>query len=176
MSDLSLFIEETIGTLNQKRVAALNALTLPGLLELQNPCLFSFKHVQIVGEMVKRLVDAHISSNEVTVFGDWLEGLAIFINEKVYGGWKSGIAVIPFGSLSRAIQTSILSLLIRWVTRPNKKTKSFRTPMPGWSINLPANLVSSIATTTGPSTGTNSSPSTSQRASLPKLLDKSGNL
>jgi len=23
--------------------------------------------------------------------GDWLEGLAIFINSKVYGGWKSGI-------------------------------------------------------------------------------------
>ncbi len=109
MSDLSLFIEETIGTLNQKRVAALNALTLPGLLELQNPCLFSFKPVQIVGEMVKGLVDAHISSNEETVFGDWLEGLAIFINEKVYGGWKSGIAVRPFGSLSRAIQTSIPS-------------------------------------------------------------------
>jgi len=37
------------------------------------------------------LVDAHISSNEETIFGDWLEGLAIFINGKVYGGWKSGI-------------------------------------------------------------------------------------
>lgn len=61
MSDLSLFIEETIGTLNQKRVAALNALTLPGLLEQQNPYLFSFKLVQIVGEIVKGLVDAHIS-------------------------------------------------------------------------------------------------------------------
>ena len=41
--------------------------------------------------MVKGLVDAHISSNEETIFGDWLEGLAIFINEKVYNGWKSGI-------------------------------------------------------------------------------------
>ena len=37
------------------------------------------------------MVDAHISSNEETIFGDWLEGLAIFINNKVYGGWKSGI-------------------------------------------------------------------------------------
>ncbi|PIE65573.1 MAG: cytosolic protein [Desulfobacterales bacterium] len=32
-----------------------------------------------------------MSSNEETIFGDWLEGLAIFINQKVYGGWKSGI-------------------------------------------------------------------------------------
>ena len=31
------------------------------------------------------------SSNEETIFGDWLEGLAIFINNKVYDGYKSGI-------------------------------------------------------------------------------------
>lgn len=45
-------------------------------------------------QIVKGLVDAHISSNEETIFGDWLEGLAIFINEIVYHGWKSGIAGI----------------------------------------------------------------------------------
>jgi hypothetical protein len=44
--------------------------------------------------IVKGLVDAHISSNEETVFGDWLEGLAIFINNRVYGGRKSGITGI----------------------------------------------------------------------------------
>jgi hypothetical protein len=37
------------------------------------------------------LLNAYISSSEETMFGDWLEGLAIFINEKVYGGRKSGI-------------------------------------------------------------------------------------
>lgn len=36
-------------------------------------------------------MDAHISSNEETIFGDWLEGLAIFINGEVFGGKKSGI-------------------------------------------------------------------------------------
>jgi hypothetical protein len=40
---------------------------------------------------VRGIVDAHISSNEETIFGEWLEGLAIFINQAVYGGWKSGI-------------------------------------------------------------------------------------
>ena len=34
-------------------------------------------------------MDAFISSNEETIFGDWLEGLALFINERVYGGAKS---------------------------------------------------------------------------------------
>ena len=45
-------------------------------------------------QIARGIVDAHISSNEETIFGDWLEGLAIFINEKVYAGWKSGIAGI----------------------------------------------------------------------------------
>lgn len=37
------------------------------------------------------MTDAFISSQEETIFGDWLEGLAIFVNEKVYKGRKSGI-------------------------------------------------------------------------------------
>lgn len=40
------------------------------------------------------MTDAFISSNEETIFGDWLEGLAIFVNQNVYGGWKSGITGI----------------------------------------------------------------------------------
>lgn len=40
------------------------------------------------------MTDAFISSQEETIFGDWLEGLAIFINGKVYDGWKSGISGI----------------------------------------------------------------------------------
>lgn len=42
-------------------------------------------------DIIKSLTDAFISSQEETIFGDWLEGLAIFINGKVYGGRKSGI-------------------------------------------------------------------------------------
>jgi hypothetical protein len=53
--------------------------------------LFKAKYVLTADQIVRGIVDAHISSNEETVFGDWLEGLAIFINGKVYGGRKSGI-------------------------------------------------------------------------------------
>jgi len=45
-------------------------------------------------QIVKGLTDAFISSNEETIFGDWLEGLAIFINSNAYNGWKSGIPCI----------------------------------------------------------------------------------
>jgi len=31
-------------------------------------------------QIINGLVEAHISSNEETLFGDWLEGLAIYIN------------------------------------------------------------------------------------------------
>lgn len=61
------------------------------VLRRKNPYLFKAKHVLTSEELVRGLVDAHISSNEETIFGDWMEGLAIFINHKVFGGWKSGI-------------------------------------------------------------------------------------
>jgi hypothetical protein len=53
--------------------------------------LFKAKFVLTAEQIIKGLIDAHISSNEETIFGDWLEGLAIFINENVYSGRKSGI-------------------------------------------------------------------------------------
>lgn len=61
------------------------------MLKRKNPYLFRAKYVVTAEQLVKGLVDAHISSNEETLFGDWLEGLALFINEQVYGGRKSGI-------------------------------------------------------------------------------------
>jgi hypothetical protein len=94
LKDVSQYVEENIGTFHQKRISSLDTLRLPKVLRRKNPYLFKAKHVLTAEQIVKGLVDAHISSNEETIFGDWLEGLSIFINEKVYGGWKSGIAGI----------------------------------------------------------------------------------
>lgn len=57
----------------------------------KNPYLFKAKYVLTAQDIIKSLTDAFISSQEETIFGDWLEGLAIFINEKVHAGRKSGI-------------------------------------------------------------------------------------
>lgn len=38
---------------------------------------------------MRSLADAFLSSAEETIFGDWMEGLAIFVNQQVYKGWKS---------------------------------------------------------------------------------------
>ena len=88
------YIEENIGSFHQKRILSLDTLKLKKILKRKNPYLFKAKYILTAEQLIKGLVDAHISSNEETIFGDWLEGLAIFINEKVYGGWKSGITGI----------------------------------------------------------------------------------
>jgi hypothetical protein len=91
LTDVLLYVEDNIGTFHEKRISSLDTLSLSKVLKRKNPYLFKAKSVFTSQEIVKGLVDAHISSNEETIFGDWLEGLAIFINQKVYGGWKSGI-------------------------------------------------------------------------------------
>lgn len=89
--DVTQYVEEHIGVFHQKRIDRLKNLHLGAILKKKNPYLFKAKHLQTSEQIVRSLADAFISSNEETIFGDWLEGLAIFINQKVYGGWKSGI-------------------------------------------------------------------------------------
>jgi hypothetical protein len=91
IDEVKEYVEQNIGNFHQKRLTSLNSLKLKKVLKRKNPYLFKAKYLVTAGDMVKALADAHLSSNEETIFGDWLEGLAIFINEKVYDGWKSGI-------------------------------------------------------------------------------------
>lgn len=87
-------MERNIGTFHQKRIQSLDDLKLSKVLKRKNPYLFKAKFVLTADQIIRGIADAHISSNEETIFGDWLEGLAIFINGKVYGGRKSGITGI----------------------------------------------------------------------------------
>lgn len=91
LTDVTQYVEENIGTFHLKRIKSLDNLKLSQILKRKNPYLFKAKYTLTSETIIKGLVDAHISSNEETIFGDWLEGLAIFINEKVYKGRKSGI-------------------------------------------------------------------------------------
>jgi hypothetical protein len=91
LKDVSQYVEKNIGTFHEKRIQSLDSLKLVKVLKRKNPYLFKAKYVLTAEQIVKSIVDAHVSSNEETIFGDWLEGLAIFINGKVYGGRKSGI-------------------------------------------------------------------------------------
>ena len=88
------YVEENIGYFHQKRIQSLDKLKLSQVLKRKNPYLFKAKYVQTSEQIIRGIVDAHISSNEETIFGNWLEGLAIFISNEVYGGYKSGITGI----------------------------------------------------------------------------------
>ncbi|MBX6362145.1 MAG: cytosolic protein [Acidobacterium ailaaui] len=94
LKEVSKYVEENIGVFHQKRIQSLQGLKLTQVLKRKNPYLFRAKNVLTAEQIIRGIVDAHISSNEETLFGDWLEGLAIFINNKVYGGYKSGITGI----------------------------------------------------------------------------------
>ena len=87
--DVIAYVEKNISTFHAKRLQNLEDLKLSTILKKKNPYLFKAKNIHTAQDLVKSLLDAHLSSQEETIFGDFLEGLAIFICEKVYGGKKS---------------------------------------------------------------------------------------
>jgi hypothetical protein len=91
LQDVLQYVESNIRVFHEKRIKSLDSLKLSQVLKRKNPYLFKAKYMLTSEQIIRGIVDAHISSKEETIFGDWLEGLAIFINQKVYHGWKSGI-------------------------------------------------------------------------------------
>lgn len=91
IESIKQYVNDNIGEFHYKRFHSLDKLALLGVLKRKNPYLYKAKNVLTSEAIVRGIVDAHISSNEETIFGDWLEGLVIYINSQVYGGWKSGI-------------------------------------------------------------------------------------
>ncbi|MBI2332227.1 MAG: cytosolic protein [Chloroflexi bacterium] len=83
------FVENNIGDFHGKRLTSLEKLELEKVLKRKNPYLFKAKNILAAGELVKVLLDAHLSSQEETIFGEFLERLAIFVAGRVFGGKKS---------------------------------------------------------------------------------------
>ena len=91
LSDVSQYVEQTIGNFHKKKLVGIQKLSLTTILKRKNPYLFKAKNILTADEFIRSIVDAHISSNEEGLFGNWLEELAIFVNSTVYGGRKAGI-------------------------------------------------------------------------------------
>ena len=83
------FIEENIPDFHKKRIESLSKLKLKKVLARKNPYLFKAKHTESAADLVKQLLAAHLSSQEETVFGDFLESLPIFVCTKAFQGRKS---------------------------------------------------------------------------------------
>ncbi len=55
----------------------------------KNPYLFKAKNIETAGDLAKSILDAFLSSQEETIFGDLMENLAIHICHEVFDGKKA---------------------------------------------------------------------------------------
>ena len=85
------YVREHISEFHESRIKKLQTIKLNDILKKKNPYLFKAKYLESPSDLVKNIVEAAISSSEETLFGDWLEHLAIFIASEIYGGRKSAV-------------------------------------------------------------------------------------
>lgn len=89
LDEVRTHVSQNIGGFHAARLNSLSKLEFKKILTRKNPYLFKAKNVLTSETLVRQLMDAHLSSQEETMFGEFLEGLAVFINGRVYGGAKS---------------------------------------------------------------------------------------
>ena len=89
LNDISKFVEEHISEFHTARIAKLQSMNLKEMLSRKNPYMYKAKDIVTAGQLVESLASATMSSAEESIFGNWMEGVAIFVVEKVYGGYKS---------------------------------------------------------------------------------------
>lgn len=88
---IASYVEENIAAFHSRRIDSLTSLKLQKVIKRKNPYLYKAKNMITAPEIVKAILDAYLSSQEEAIFGNWLEGLAIYINSITFNGWKSGI-------------------------------------------------------------------------------------
>ena len=62
LADVTNYVEENIGVFHQKRIQSLDSLKLSKVLKRKNPYLFKAKHSLTAEQIIRGIVDAHISS------------------------------------------------------------------------------------------------------------------
>jgi len=89
------YVESHISVFHQKRLDYVkNKVNLLKILKQKNPYLFKAKNILTAQDLIKGFLDAFLQSQEETLFGDFIEGLAIFVCDKVYGAKKSSLTGI----------------------------------------------------------------------------------
>ncbi len=107
MNQLSLdevrqYVNDNIVDFHQRRIGSLEDLRLEKLLH-KNPYLFKAKNLTTAGDIISGLLEAFLSSSEEKLFGDFLEGLAIFIAGKTCAGHKSAARGVDVEFFNRGI-------------------------------------------------------------------------
>jgi hypothetical protein len=89
IEEVGQYAKHNIGSFHNSRLDSLRKLKLTNILLRKNPYLFKARNILLAQDLVRILLDAYLSSQEEAIFGNFLEGLAIFVNQKVCNGWKS---------------------------------------------------------------------------------------
>ncbi len=82
-------MEQNIPEFHRNRIEKLKKLKLKAVLRRKNPYLFKIKNIITAGDFIKTILDAYLSSQDETLFGSFLEGLAVYVCGHVYQGGKS---------------------------------------------------------------------------------------
>jgi len=88
LDEVNCYVNENIINFHLKRCEIVSTLSIKELIR-KNPYLFRAKNVTKASELIEGTLAAFLSSSEEKLFGDFLEGLAIFVAEKTADGMKS---------------------------------------------------------------------------------------
>ncbi len=102
LNEVSQYVNQHIVDFHARKIASLEQLTLSKLLR-KNPYLFKAKHITTAGQLMEGLLEAFLSSSEEKLFGDFLEGLAVFVASKTAGGHKSTAQGIDLEFIDRDV-------------------------------------------------------------------------
>lgn len=83
------YVDLNIKSFHDAKLKSLKSLSLDKLIRRKNPYLFRAKNLLQAADFVKALLEAHLSSQEETIFGDFMERLAIHIAGITVSGQKS---------------------------------------------------------------------------------------
>jgi len=89
IEDITKYVEQNIGDFHAKRLEKLEKLNFKEVLKRKNPYLYKAKNILTAQDLIKNLLDAFLQSQEETLFGDFMEGVAIFVCQMVFNGCKS---------------------------------------------------------------------------------------
>jgi len=92
---ISKYVERHISVFPKRRLNYVcDKIDLLKILKQKNPYLFRAKNVLTAQDLIKGFLDAFLQSQEETLFGDFIEGLAIFVCNEMYGAKKSKLTGI----------------------------------------------------------------------------------
>jgi len=92
LSEVEDYIHDNIGEgFYDKKVEKVRGLSLDDIVKRKNPYLYRAKGSDSAHDYINDILAATVTSGEETIFGNFLERVAIYVCERVYDGRKSGI-------------------------------------------------------------------------------------